>query len=188
MNRALMSAALLSGLSLVACSKKEAPPPVEPPAAAAPVAAAPTEPAASALPPEALAIQGYVDQVELEFREKYDKKEVALTPELLKGVTDAPWARMHVYSDQGAIKRIKLYPAGEATKVEEFYFRDGQLAYVSDEPSGSEQAREQYFFSAGQLIAAVEADGKLATLDDAEKLKGTKLVAESQAFLKLAGS
>ena len=81
---------------------------------------------------------------------------------------------------------LKLYPAEGSAKVEEFYYRDGQLVYVRDEPTGSEQAREQYFFSAGQLVAAVEADGKLAALDDAEKAKGAKLVAESQAFLKLA--
>lgn len=181
MNHALMSAVLLSGLALAACSKKEAPPPGEPPAAAA-------EPAASTLPSEALAIQGYVDQIELEFRDKYQKKEVALTPELLKGITEAAWEKLHAYTDQGAVKRIKLYPGAGATKVEEFYFRDGQLVYVSDEPTGSEQAREQYFFANGQLIAAIESDGKLAPLDEAEKQKGAKLIAESAALLKLAGS
>lgn len=181
----LIPAALLSALALAACSKKETPPaPAPAPVAApAPAAAAP----ASALPAEALAIQGYVDQIELEYRDKYQKKEVALTPEQLKGVTEAAWARMHVYSDQGVVKRIKLYPAEGAAKVEEFYYRDGKLVYVSDEPTGSEQAREQYFFVDGTLVAAVEADGKLATLDNTEQLKGAKLVAESQAFLKLAG-
>lgn len=182
MRNALLTTALLSGLTLAACSKKETPPQPAP----APVAAPAPAPTAAALPAEALAVQGYVDQIELEFRQKYQQKEVALTPELLKGVTEQPWTRMHVYSDAGAVKRIKLYPAEGSAKVEEFYYRDGQLVYVSDEPTGSEQAREQYFFGAGQLVAAVETDGKLATLDDAEKAKGAKLVAESQAFLKLA--
>lgn len=181
--------ALSAALLLVACSRKEAAPapaPAAPAAAAVPAAPPPAAPAA--LGTEAQAIASYVDEVESEFREGYRKKEIALTPKVLEGITSAPWVKLDAYADQGVVKRLKLYPAAGSTKVEEFYFRDGQLVYVSDEPTGTESAREQYFFADGQLIEAIEADGRTATLGDAEKLKGTKLVAEAQAFLKLASS
>lgn len=180
---------------LLACSKKDAEPaPVAtpPPAPiAAPAAPAPApEPTAAAptLGAEAQAITAYVDGIEGEFKDKYTKKEIALTPAQLKGVTDAKWEKLHAYSDAGAVKRIKLYPAAGSTKVEEFYYRDGQLVYVSDEPTGTESQREQYFFANGQLVEAIEGDGKTATLDEAEKAKGAKLVAEAAAFLKIAGA
>ena len=176
---------------LIACSKKEsapAPAATPPPAVEAPAAPAPAPAPTATLPTEAQAITAYVDGIEAEFKEKYTKKELALTPELLKGVTDAKWEKLHAYADGGVVKRIKLYPAAGSAKVEEFYYRDGTLVYVSDEPQGSEAQREQYFFAGGALIAAVEADGALAPLDEAEKVKGAKLVAEGTSFLKIASA
>jgi hypothetical protein len=82
-----------------------------------------------------------VGGIEAEFHDRYSQKELDLTPEQLQGITDAPWAKLHAYVDAGAVKRIKLYPAEGATKVEEFYFRDGELVYVSDEPQGNEAPR-----------------------------------------------
>lgn len=172
-------------LTVLACSK---PAPTPPPAPVAAPTTAPATASVNALSAEAAAIQTYVDQVEAEFRDKYQQKEIALTPGLLKGVTDAAWQKMHAYLDQGVVKRIKLYPAAGATKVEEFYYRDGQLVYVSDEPTGTDQGREQYFFGNGQLLAATETDGKVAVLTDAEKIKGSKLVSEAASFLKIASA
>jgi hypothetical protein len=40
----------------------------------------------------------------------------------------------------------------------------------------------------GALIGAIEATGNPATLDDAEKAKGAKLVAEAASFLELASA
>ena len=176
---------------LLACSKKEAEPaPVATPPPAPVAAPATPEPAAAAptLGAEAQAITAYVDGIEGEFKDKYTKKEITLTPAQLKGVTDAKWEKLHAYSDAGTVKRIKLYPAAGSNKVEEFYYRDGQLVYVSDEPAGNEAQREQYFFANGALVEALEADGRAVTLDDAEKAKGAKLVAEAEAFLKIASS
>ena len=176
---------------LLACSKKEAEPaPVATPPPAPVAAPATPEPAAAAptLGAEAQAITAYVDGIEGEFKDKYTKKEITLTPAQLKGVTDAKWEKLHAYSDAGTVKRITLYPAAGSTTVEEFYYRDGQLVYVSDEPAGNEAQREQYFFANGALVEALEADGRAVTLDDAEKAKGAKLVAEAEAFLKIASS
>lgn len=169
----LLGVLLVLGLS--ACSRTPAP---------APQAAT----SAPSLPAAAGAIETYVKLVEAEYRDRYERREVALTAEMLQDVSQMPWEKLHAYVDNGQVKRIKLYPPANETKMEEFYYREGRLVYVSIEPNGDRTSREQLFFGEdGKLIGQIAPDGSIVAVGDGQRALGEKMLREAQALLKIAG-
>jgi hypothetical protein len=82
------------------------------------------------------AIDAYVRGVEKD-APSLTRKEAKLSEGELKTVTDEGWTKIHTYSDGAALKRMKMYPSGDSTKTEEFYYHDGKPVFVFLEENGA---------------------------------------------------
>lgn len=71
------------------------------------------------------------------------------------------WSRIHFYSDNGQVVRIKTYPHESISKrTEEFYFENGQLvlAVIEDDGSasrGEESINKMYYYNNGKPVREV---------------------------------
>ena len=101
------------------------------------------------------------------------------------------WSKLHVYTDDDTVLRIKSYPhEGISERTEEFYFTQGQLilAVIEDEgidPNGNEDedVDKMYYFDSEQVIFERRDD------DEAEygnlETDGMELLQEAREYLEL---
>jgi hypothetical protein len=135
------------------------------------------------------AINAYVRGVEKNVS-SLTRKEAKLHEGELKKVTDEKWTKIHTYSDGAALKRMKMYPGGDSTKTEEFYYHDGKPVFVFLEENGAGKENHdanavggKFYFADGTLIGALSSDGKAMDLKSADVTKmSEKLQKESTAF------
>ena len=89
----------------------------------------------------------------------------------VKKVTDETWTKMHGLFHGKDLKRMKLYPAEDSTKTEEFYFYNNKPVFVFVEENGmgkenhdEKAVGSKYYFVDGKLVAAMsrrrEVDGR----------------------------
>lgn len=120
------------------------------------------------------------------------RHEVMLQPGDLAGITEAGWSKLHTYSRDAKVERLKVYaPAGQP-KTEEFYYRDGQLIMVFHEPNGAgheghnpNAVGKRYYFNAQGLFAIDENGRNRTTLDADDQAMGAKLQRVSAKLLAL---
>ncbi len=132
------------------------------------------------------AIDTYVAHIE-KSASTYTRKEESLAADSFKGATDETWKKMHAYYDGEDLMRMKLYPAGDSTKTEEFYFYKNQPVFVFVEKNGKDKENHdkdavgsQYYFADGKLVEAMDADGNAMDVAGADAMKmGAKLQKES---------
>jgi len=99
----------------------------------------------------------------------------------LRGKTKQKWEKIHFYTKDGQVVRIKTYPyAAISKRTEEFYFNNGNLVLAVVEDDGSKESEEEsdmdkmYYFHDGEPIKEVnnaEGEKEYNTKDsDAEEL------------------
>lgn len=116
---------------------------------------------------------------------------VELSAESFRAKTKQKWQRLHFYTDNGQVVRIKSYPYEDVSpRTEEFYFDNGALilAVIEDDGSGEkgkpkEAIDKMYYFHDGALISEHR-------LDDKEEFgvresDGEELQAEAREYLSL---
>ena len=121
-----------------------------------------------------------------------ESEPITLSTDSLRAKTKQKWSKIHFYSKDGEVQRIKTYPHAEVSnRTEEFYFRDGELilAVIEDNGSAEEEAEiadKMYFFHAGELIGeekgANEKEYAIKSSDAEELLQ------EAAEYLDLAQS
>lgn len=90
----------------------------------------------------------------------HDLDRVEVGSEYLRAKVKQKWSKIHIYTQNGQIQRIKTYPhAMISTRTEEFYFLEGRLAMVVLENDGewtqtqdSEKLDKVFYFQNGTLI------------------------------------
>ena len=79
------------------------------------------------------------------------------------------WSKIHFYSENGELVRVKTYPhPGISTRTEEFYYQDGDLifAYIEDdgttedETGGAHQDGKEYYYHKGQFVEEKNMSGE----------------------------
>lgn len=78
------------------------------------------------------------------------------------------WEKIHFYTQDGQVVRIKTYPYADITnRTEEFYFRNGDLLLVVIEDDGTgdrgkakDQLDKMYYYDQGEPLEEVNASGE----------------------------
>jgi len=117
-------------------------------------------------------------------------KPITLSTDSLRAKTKQKWSKIHIYSKDGEIQRIKTYPhQAVSDRTEEFYFSEGELILAVIEDHGSaeaeaEMADKMYFFHAGKLIG--EENGANEKEYAIESSDAEELLQEAAEYLDLA--
>jgi len=115
---------------------------------------------------------------------------ITLSTDSLRAKTKQKWFKIHIYSKDGEVQRIKTYPhEGISDRTEEFYFSEGELILAVIEDNGStkaeaEMADKMYFFHAGKLIG--EEKGVNEKEYAIESSDAEELLQEAAEYLDLA--
>ncbi len=180
---------LALGLSLFSCqnSVETTEPVVE---EAEPKAAAPAEQDLTDIEKPAV-LQEIKDlQKEIEGWSKNTEPQT-LSTDSLRSKIKQKWSKIHFYSKDGQVQRIKTYPHAQVSdRTEEFYFRDGELILAVIEDNGSakeaEMADKMYFFQGGELIG--EENGAKEKEYAIKSSDAEELLQEAAEYLDLARS
>lgn len=78
------------------------------------------------------------------------------------------WEKIHFYTQDGQVVRVKTYPYADITnRTEEFYFRNGDLLLVVIEDDGTgdrgkakDQLDKMYYYDQGEPMEEVNASGE----------------------------
>ena len=90
----------------------------------------------------------------------HDIKPIEITSEYLRDKIRQKWSKIHIYTENGVILRIKSYPYETISdRCEEFYFYEGKLAMVVMENDGDwtqsqdvSKLDKVFYFENGKLI------------------------------------
>jgi NAD(P)-dependent dehydrogenase (short-subunit alcohol dehydrogenase family) len=102
--------------------------------------------------------EAYRQQIETSLEAPFE-----LTTDLLRAKIKQKWSRIHFYTANGALVRVKTYPhEGISTRTEEFYFKDDALvaAVIEDDGSGGRGENpadfdKAYYFHNGALVKEI---------------------------------
>lgn len=102
------------------------------------------------------------------------------------------WKKIHFYSKDGKVIRVKTYPYNEISKrTEEFYFENGQLilAVIEDDGDGAMHGREKaemskmYYYKDGKQIYEVNKTSEEET--SIRHSDGERLLQEAEEYLEV---
>lgn len=119
-----------------------------------------------------------------------ESEPISLSTDSLRAKIKQKWSKVHIYSKDGEVQRIKTYPhQGISDRTEEFYFRDGELilAVIKDQArteAEAEVADKMYFFHAGELIG--EENGANEKEYAIKSSDAEELLQEAAEYLDLA--
>jgi predicted RNase H-like nuclease (RuvC/YqgF family) len=93
---------------------------------------------------------------------------IELTTDSLRAKIKQKWQKIHFYTNNGELQRIKTYPYSEISqRTEEFYIKDGELVLVVIEDQDGEQrgkAKSEidklYYFHNGEVVEEMKKDQK----------------------------
>ena len=102
------------------------------------------------------------------------------------------WKKIHFYTKDGKVIRVKTYPYNEISKrTEEFYFENGQLilAVIEDDGDGAMHGREKaemskmYYYKDGKQIYEVNNTSEEET--SIRHSDGERLLQEAKEYLEI---
>lgn len=124
-----------------------------------------------------------------------DVEPVTISTDSLREKISQKWSKMHVYTIDGNVRRIKTYPhEGISTRTEEFYFKKGKLilAVVEDKGTeadergvGKDNIDKLFYYENGEFVTAVfKNEDKEDHANQSEKLELQDEAAEYVAIFE----
>jgi hypothetical protein len=143
-------------------------------------------------------IQKFRDEEELKLRKGTLKKNIIeLNGDKIKESIKQKWERLEAYYDGDRLVRMQLYPhKGLSERTEEFYIREGKLAFVSIQDKGPKhegsdtgEPGKEIYFDNGKLIKYSNTAGEeIKNIEEEKRMYEARLPYEVNELREIINS